>query len=315
MASSTISRRAFLKLSSRHPNRLILKPKQSNPRSAPKDESQWPKSLQMVGYAAVVVSIPYSISVIVAESAHVRSTIEDNGGNFGRSIIKWVRWYWGHQEEVPYFESIMEIKTNDNTGSTSEDRLQLRGEDSPVVRSTQAEIKKTTENNITFRLTSDGGLESTARMPGGTLLSDSKIFGEDMSKRLIISFDEHEENEEESMVEDGLLSHLGGSTSDYQRNSGVDLTRLTTIWSSWNHFPSDFLASTTSSVSGTSAADSTEIKIDELTYNISELQKLLRDPLCTRDRDDMEVELQEIRIELRRLKRMRRIGKLRNIWS
>jgi len=315
MTSSIISRRAFLKLSSKYPHLLTLKPKQSSRNNSKTDESPWPKKLQIVGYAAVVAAIPYSLSVIVAESARVRSTLEESGGDLGQSIVKWVRWYWGHEEEVPYFESIMEIDTSNNASSAGEDRLQLRGEDSPTVRSTQTDIKNTADSNIKFRLTSVGGLESTACAPGGTLLSDPKIFGEDMSKRLIISFDEHEEQEETSMVEQDASSRFGKNESENQINSGVDLKRLTTIWSSWNHFPSDFLTPTAPSTSGGTAKDSMKVRIDELAYNISELQKSLQDPSCTRDRDDMKVELKEMQSEVRRMKRMRRIGKLRNILS
>jgi len=315
MTSIIISRQALLKLTPKYPHLLAPRPKPSNSRSSKKDESQWPKSLQMAGYAAVVLSIPYSMSVFVAESARIRSSLEDNGGDIGQSIVRWVRWYWGHQEDLPYSESIMEITTDSGGANGGEDRLQFRGEESPTVRSTQAEIKNTAESNVTFRLTSNGGLESTACMRGGTLLSDSKIFGDDISKRLIISFDEDEEEEEKLVVEKDVFSQLKQNESEDQKSdSRVELKRLTTIWSSWNHFPSDFLVPNKSSVSG-GTIDTRENKIDELAYNMSELQKLLRDPSCTRDRDDMEGELQEIQSELRGLKRARRFGKLRNILS
>jgi len=313
MTTSIISRRAFLKLSSKYPNLLKQKSKAYNSQNIKKDESAWPKSLQMVGYAAVVLSIPYSMSVFVAESARVRSTLEEKGGDLGQSIVKWVRWYWGHPEDVPYFESTMKI-TADSIGG-GEDRLQLRGEESPTVRSTQDVIKCTADSDLTFRLTSDGGLESTECMRGDTTLSDSKLFGEDVSKRLFVSFDEDEEQEEKLVVEKDAFSQFKQNEPEGRSDSRGELKRLTTIWSSWNHFPSDFMVPITSSVSGGGTIDSTEMKIDELVYNISELQKLLRDSSCTRDRDDMEGELQEIQSELRGLKRAKRFGKLRNILS
>ena len=66
--------------------------------------------------------------LIVAESADVRVALEEKGGNFGQSTIKWVRWYWGHEEEIPYSESVMKTKNNDENG-TGYDKLQMHSED------------------------------------------------------------------------------------------------------------------------------------------------------------------------------------------
>lgn len=264
----------------------------------------------MAGYAAVVLSIPYSLSVIVAESPRVRSILEERTGDLGHSIVRMVRWYWGHQEEVPYFESIME--TNDR-----EDRLEFRGEESPTVRSTQAEIMKRAASIVAFQITNDEGVQRKVCLPGGTLLSDSKIVGEDMSKmskRFIVSFDEYEEREEKSIEEDDELSRCMRKASEDQQSSVLELKNLTSIWSSWNYFPSDVSTDSRQQKGGTTT-DRTQIRINELMYNVSELKKLLRDPSCTRDRDDMEVEIQEIQSELKQLRRSRRIGKLKNIFT
>ena len=153
--------------------------------------------------------------------------------------------------------------------------------------------KKHQKNHISFSITSDEGIESIVRMPGNTLLSDSKILGGDTSKRFI-SFDENEENDEESAGEEKEISILEEEKFAHQSILSMDLMRLTTIWSSWNDFTPNVLASTISST--VSATDSTKIKIDKLAYNISELQKNLKDPSCIRNRDDMDVELQEIRL-------------------
>jgi len=306
MTSSIISRRAFINLSTKYPRILSQKPKKSNIPNSQTDDS-WPKSLQLVGYGAVALSIPYLLSVIVAESARVRSILEERTGNVGHSIVGMVRWYWGRQEDVPYFESITETDNRD-------DRLALRGEESPTVQSTQVDIIKRADSNVTFHLTNDEDVQSKVCLPGGTLLSDSKIVGEDMSKRFIISFDEYEEQEENSMKEDdGILRYMK-EDSDGQQNSVLELKNLTSIWSSWNYFPSDVSTDARQQTGGTTT-DSTQIRINELAHNVSELQNFLRDPSCTRDRDDMEVEIQEIQSELSSLKRSKRIGKLKNIFS
>jgi len=51
-----------------------------------------------------------------------------------------------------------------------------------------------------------------------------------------------------------------------------------------------------------------EMNIGRLEYTTSELEKNLRDPMCTRDIDDMQQELRQSKRELSKLKWKRRLG-------
>jgi len=283
--TSTISRRAFQKLSLRNPSltqKINLSP------SKPKDESQWPRSLQILGYVAITCSIPYSCSVIITESKDVRSLLEERGGNAGQSMVKLVRHIRGYEEERPYYE-YSESRKSENL---------FPGEDSNSTRTEQAEIHKRSKIRMNIRIIDESGLAETKFVVGGTPLSDSKAWSDNISKRLIISFDDDEEEEEEVETASSFES------SSLQRE---DLKQLTNIWSTWHYF-------TKSSVGSDIKIDQTDIRIQELTYIITELQESLHDSDCARDRDDMTHELQQYQNELRGMKRDRFFGKLRKIF-
>jgi len=290
--TSIISRRAFQKLYSKS-QKLAKKPNTSSFKS--KDESQWPKSLQILGYTTIIFSIPYSLSVIVAESRDMRSSLEERGGDIGQSFVEYVRRYLGHEEIRPYSEAT-------DCSNCDSPEYQFWGEESYATRLEQAEIEKRATSHMNMRISCDCESEQTKLVLGSTLLSDAKTWGEKMSKQFIISFDDEEEKETTSPFE---------STNTDED----DLKSLTNIWPTWYHFPSDFLTASKSSIASDVKTDQIEIRIDELAHNISQLQKSLRDPTCTRDRDDMERELQEYQSDLRKVKREKLFGKFRKIVS
>mmetsp|Transcript_4752 Transcript_4752/g.6994 ORF Transcript_4752/g.6994 Transcript_4752/m.6994 type:complete len:188 (+) Transcript_4752:771-1334(+) len=112
----------------------------------------------------------------------------------------------------------------------------------------------------------------------------------------------------------GELSTSSSSSAD------KDIGNLCTIYSTWNYFSPEMINASTENApsigttkSSSSSFDSTQLRIEELQYNIDELQKSLMDPSCTRDRDDMESEIKQMKNEIGFLNRERRMAKFKRL--
>ena len=91
----------------------------------------------------------------------------------------------------------------------------------------------------------------------------------------------------------------GGHDGSHDLSPGsLQLTKETQTMSKWAYIPQ---AAGEGSKKSTSNASSMEIEMGRLKYDIIELEKNLRDPMCTRSIDDMTAELRQAKRELSRL--------------
>lgn len=314
-----VSRRALQRLSNKYPQHLKETINQSKPK---KDDTAWPVSMQRAGYAAVAFAIPYSICVTIAESPRLRDRLEGDPGPddhdpIGRKVVNFVRWYWGHEDMIPYSEY---VETKDHK------EISLDSDISTMDRLGQASIQHRVHDEVQIRVETDGdGEERFGTIPGSVPASDisqiwSSIGSSNGSKELepkqvYVTFEDGNNNtssdENESNDELQLSTGEGDFTSPAQ-----DISRLTTIWSAWNHFANAAGGAENSQAATTyNSMDADEIHIEELQYAIQNLQKDLRDPYCSRDRDEMEQDIAKLKREVGASKRERRMGKLKKMVS
>lgn len=324
-----ISRRAFQRLSKQYPKHFessTTKLKGANA-TTKKTETPWPRSLQIAGYSAIALSIPYTFGTIISESPNLRGWLEENDQlntdgqlTWGQLVVSWVRWGWGEKEleGIPYTEDSPQEKS-----LKSDVPVRTRSEQVAIEQSILSDVKlrmKTKsrfgeENNISAEEEREGSVS------GKMLLSNSdEIYtsltgnAKSPNERIIVNF---EDDADESQFQGATLMSVGEFPQQYgdvKSYTPYDLMkRRASRWPLWSVNPivtpsSDGTTSTKNTVR--TKYDPTKMRIDELEYNISDLRKALQDPLSTRSFDDMEDELQRCREELRTLKRRRRLQKL-----
>jgi hypothetical protein len=92
--------------------------------------------------------------------------------------------------------------------------------------------------------------------------------------------------------------------SSFSRNE-YPVTRQTNIYSLW-HYMGRFAAA--QQQQDRKRMSSSDVQVARLEHTIQTLQHDLKDVNCTRDRDDMQRELQENKTALRKLKWRKRLG-------
>jgi len=311
--------------------------------STNKDTTPWPRSLQIVGYTFTALTIPYTASVILVESRSIREWIENHMGSWGETMIQGVRWYWGEEEALPYGPILDEAmqrykrddagKMNISTTTQEERQISLIGKEDPaIVRLEQERIQQRIQSpvhvtilgkvielppllqpNISHVGTRTTRMEPLIELEGKSVTMDGhisidKLIDEDNSlstnsssswmNQLALSF-----SEDEPSIMDTYIHH--NDKEQVSIHSSAAITKSTTVWSAWHHFKATDPSPLSSSSNQTNKRyyDDIALKIDEIYYNISELQRNMNDPSCLRDRDDMEKEYKELRTELGRLKR------------
>lgn len=350
-----VSRRAFQRLSQQYPQyfesskKNALRSGNKASTSKKKEDTPWPKSLQIAGYSAIALSIPYTIGTIISESPRLRDLLEEGGDSngdmtLGQSVVSWVRWGWGDTEiqGIPYVESSHPKSTVYESNSQTDDTTQLISLKNDVpskVRSEQAIIQQNIQSNVKVRMNTISndrhqfgddinaivGEEKTGYISGETMLTNSdniytKMTGNEKepSQHLTLLF----EDDDQEMYEKESMNGASFSEQVEDTNTSAfdQLKSLTSIWSLWYINPTASSTTTTSngsistkSTSNANRYDATQLRIDELEYDIADLRKALQDPLTTRSIDDMEQEITLYRDELRTLKRQRRLQKLGNL--
>ena len=324
-----VSRRALERLSNKYPQ--YLKPKVASSKNSKADDSPWPKSMQRVGYAAIAFAIPYSVSVIIAESPRLRADLEGDPGSedgtpFSRRVVNFVRWYWGHADEIPYADYIEIEKSGEESKEIS-----LESDISKFERDGQELIQKRIRKELKVKAETDGdGEERFGKIDGRIKSLDlAKVWnsigmGTDSNPDLVpnqvyLTFDDDEDysGAEEGENGNGMESEfvLGASGNTPVK----ELVNLTSIWSAWYHFAENSSATdpdNNSSLTSTkSRIDPYQNAIEELKLQLEDLEKDLKDPYCMKDTDDMKDEIKRVRKELGSLRNERRINKLKKFVS
>ncbi len=351
MASSSpkilLSRRALQTIKPKHPIHFTFPKTKFKPTA----EIPWPKSIQIAGYTAVALSIPYTFSVIVAQSPYFRDFLEgecmnDTTGDgeaggyepIGRKIVKAVRWYWGVNDKIPYVELLERKKLDANFTGTE---YSLENENSLVLRMNQEQIEKESNEDVKVVVETVGGvIQDGIILKGNLSLSDQLLSPEnintggklDSSRPIIVTIedkditsdgktssgmndDDDDDDHNNDVLENGILSSLANGDTSITKK---EINNLAAIHTMWNYFPpssssNDNQSQTSKVLQSPSSAhlNSLNLRIEELEHDIAELQKLLIDPMCTRDRDDMDNEMKVFRSEMNMLKREKRKANLK----
>eukprot|EP00551_Chaetoceros_affinis_P004502 CAMPEP_0203676034 /NCGR_PEP_ID=MMETSP0090-20130426/22998_1 /ASSEMBLY_ACC=CAM_ASM_001088 /TAXON_ID=426623 /ORGANISM="Chaetoceros affinis, Strain CCMP159" /LENGTH=343 /DNA_ID=CAMNT_0050542427 /DNA_START=82 /DNA_END=1113 /DNA_ORIENTATION=+ len=333
-----LSRRVLHQIKPKYPLHFTP-PKSSSSSKKGADETPWPKWMQMVGYGSVAAAIPYTIGVTVKESRSLRDYLEGDAsensdgdsGSMGRKIVNAVRWYWGEEDEIPYVEYLK--KKEKSTSSDNDDKVEISfaNEDKTTSRLNEDRIERDCGSDINVSIECDGMVVQDDLLLKGKLPLGVQLISENgkiatTSKNIIVSVQDDDGSGSGSGTSSGnevlpLLNDTVGELSTSSSSSAdKDIGNLCTIYSTWNYFSPEMINASTENApsigttkSSSSSFDSTQLRIEELQYNIDELQKSLMDPSCTRDRDDMESEIKQMKNEIGFLNRERRMAKFKRL--
>ena len=316
-----LSRRAMLQMKSRYP-KLFTPPKSSFKK---KKEEPWPFYLQMVGYSALALAVPYSIGVVIMQSNKMKDDLEgeigrvDGDETMGRKVVRLLRWYWGNEDEIPYVEY---LERKQLVSKNEEEEYSLEIEDNKVLRKNQDRIERDRYEDIKVIVESEGMVKEDV-FKGNASLTEQLISKDKnyiTSSNVVVSIQDDESKEDKLQASNGTIkdtaldNFIDTPVMDKKNSSLQAIMDLATTYAMWNYFPPQEQTSVASSTGKTGQwSNSLQIRIDELQYTMNELQKSLNDPLCTRDRDDMEQEIKEIKKELGVLKREKRFGMLKKL--
>ena len=342
-----LSRRALLQLKPKYPKHFT-KPKST--KKADTKETPWPFYMQVAGYTAAAAAVPYTIGVIIKESRDVREYLEGDymddktDDTIGRKVVGFVRWFWGEEDDIPYVEYLERhdttsaTATSKNNNESSTIAYSLDNEEKQFSRRNQDRIEKDVNSNIKVLVESEGMMKDDV-FKGNEPLENQLLHSYanddhdqlDHLEELYVSI--QDDVDEVGAAEGGGMltnSSLEDIPFHEQVSTAKEIGNMSTIYAMWNYFPpqgggnskasSSTESSSSSSSSSSSAStipsfDSTMIRIEELQYNMAELQKSMADPMCTRDRDDMDREMREMRSEVGSLKRQKRMAKLKKLIS
>jgi len=309
-----ISRRSWQDL------KVILPPK-SSPSVKPKaDDKPWPKSVQIAGYGAAGILIPYSIVWLITSNPSLREMVgpylplDKFRSHFGQLE-------WNVQSYVDEMQ-IDERKgpEDSNLGKKipnvkfyqfpNELPFRERKQQGIIDEMEKSEIK------VIIHLCGSNGhqIQETKTVPASILANAQNLFGlvKGASERLTRSTTDgtttvavdFEDNNAEMTVGGPLLEDVDFPPSSLNDNPSTLLLKETQTFSSWFYVPQYQIQQTGSS----SATSDLEVNISRLEFTVSELQKNLKDPTCTRDMDEMATELRLAKRELFGLKWKRRLG-------
>eukprot|EP01083_Nonionella_stella_P279405 950494_1 len=330
--SYIVSRRELQRLMQKYPQHLKEQARKAKPK---KDESTWPRSMRIAGYTAVALSIPYSGIIIVAESPRIRDSLEGDpiqtGADgskttttMGQKIVNFVRLYWGHEDHIPYTEYLENIHHKE---------ISLASDTSTVDRKGEAGIQGLIQDDVKVNVwtSSNGGAEQVETLPGHVLVSDIESNRKGMGSFASSSAEKKGDEGEIGLslsFDDADASNTGGFDSTSSDTTFTDLieediskqkngiSEFTNIWSAWHAFPNTSGVGTDSSSAEPQTKAVTmnreEIELEEISHMIEVLQRDLRDPSCTRDIDEMNIELTELKKRYRGARTSMGITKVSN---
>ena len=324
-----LSRHALQTMKPKYPIHFTF-PKKKFKTSA---ETPWPISLQIAGYTAAILAVPYTFSVIVSESRLIRDSLEgeckgrgsgsgesgdvqdqSNSEGVGRKIVSLVRWYWGTNDHIPYIE-VLEQKEKEGSGIA----YSLENEDNVGSRLNQDRIEKESNNSVKVVLESEDIVQDGVILKGNAPIAeqlfsaqhgDGKQF--DKSKPIVVTI---EDDDNTSTDDDELNTDIPSLDEDHSAKK--EISNLSTIYAMWNYFPPSSPSTnqtiSISSQSSSAGMNTIQIRIEELQHEISDLRKMMNDPMCVRDRDDMDQEMKNLRMEMNFLRREKRKANLKKL--
>ena len=242
--------------------------------------------------------------VVIAESSRLRDRLEGDpstqdrdvnsdagkGSNvpFTRKIVDFVRWYWGHEDTIPYAD-YMEIQQDKFQSGKGSEEVSLENDISTFDRMGQERIQSQLRDDLKVKVETDGdGEERFGTVSGDVPASDVKHIwntigggasagtsvsvsvsssstgSQDLTpKQMYVTFEDDEQSSDGNGTGTDNSSDFEGeyaadsefmSGNEEFRSQSKELTNLTSIWSAWYHFPNANPTMNDSSASPTTTA-------------------------------------------------------------
>jgi len=293
-----LSRRAW----QAHSKTLPAKPKPKNQKA---DEKPWPREYQLAGYAAATIFIPYSLLWFALSNPTARQQLEaiapdlvDNPRirqHFGE--LEWDVQAYGDKDDelIPqYYQYPGEVGWREREKEVN----------------AQERNKGEVEANLYLQYGGTSSVE-TKKVASSILANPESLkqaFGvsDDSDARVALDFPSDDVSTE--VTSDGELTLSDQLSTDFvEDDPSRFLRRERHTFSSWHYVPS--LSAEEKKVQEKNQRMSElDVDIARLEYTIDELERDLKDPNCTKDRDTMNEDRSKARSELRKLKWRRRLG-------
>ncbi len=337
-----ISRRAWLEFKE---SRGIQK-KRPDPSKRHKsdDDKPWPRNIQIAGYVAGTLAVPYIILWTITSNPTLREW-------FGPVLpMDKLRPYFGKMEwdAQNYSEEMERAKSKEKNEGDDSDLLlyyQYPEEDPCDTRKQQELVEAFNESDIDVTLSLHSSASPslpaeeivTKTISAKTVATAQNLLGyfpsalnsKDGNATVAVDFLDRkgEDSDAESFtttvndsagtVDGTLMTDAASMTNGFDSlddltSQSRQLTKDSNTSSKWTYVPQ--AAGEASTKKGSNTASSSqrisqmEIEMGRLKYEISELEKSLKDPMCTRSIDDITTELRQAKQDLSRLTWKRRLG-------
>lgn len=287
-----VSRRAW----QAHQKKL---PKKPRPKAEKLEDKPWPRNVQIAGYVAAGIFIPYTSVWLITSNPTLRDwcspylPLEKVRQHFGE--LEWDAQSFPDKELYPLQDGFFRFP---NEISYADRQQQSRID--------AAEKEKVTAN---IYLLGDSQVKEVKQVPASTRANTASLaalVGSNEAQKLAVDFEDTNAEMDDSIMKEGRATDpVDGSHGEFHQEFGKRaLLQETHIFSSWYYFPSE----ERQQASQNPRYNDSEIHRMRLEYTIQELEKSLKDPACTRDRDEMQTDLSRAKKELSRLNWKIRLG-------
>ena len=283
MDRPVLSRRAW----QAHAQKL---PKKPNVAQAKMEEKPWPRNVLIGAGVAAGIFVPYTSLWVITSNPTLREAcapflpLDRLRSHFGE--FEWgVQSYADKGEEVP------------------EGYYQFPSEAPFRERMQQAYVEQAESETVTANIyfLGDSQRQEVVQLPASTRANPEtlmKLSGAEDSPKIAVDFIASETSPDQQAPVD--LSFFNEGSEQSVGTEG--LLKKTHTFSNWYYSP----VIEPQDQRNRSASDN-DIDRLRLEYTVEKLEKDLRDPLCTRDHDEMRAELKQAKSDLSRLKWKRRL--------
>ena len=290
-------------------------PKKASSKKAKEPEKPWPQNVRIAGYVALAVAIPYSFLWAVSHSPKLREVVGDS-----MVPLDMLRSHFGQLEwDAVSYEDAQNNILQEEKEEIPIGYYQLNEEAPYRERQQDATLQQLEQEPVTMNIHLVGEETSsilktvqqgTAKANFDTLRDLAGTQDSSRHQALAVDFEDSTSFSSDTTSMNGSETEQESSSFAAQENGPADpLLHQSHTFSTWYYARP--AASTDqdpgSKVSKNNNADD-EINIMRLEHTIEELNKSLKDPMGTRDIDDMTAELKQAKKDLSRLKWKRRLG-------
>jgi len=286
-----LSRRAW----EAHVQKLPPKPKVIKPKV---EEKPWPKNVQIGGGVVASILIPYTAIWVITSTPSLRDMfgpylpldrLRTHFGEFEWDVQSYgdkgsdvPEGYYRFPSEAPYLERTQQKIVEEAEGEDLTANIYILGDDS------QSSMKETRTVPASTRANRNN--LSTLAGSNGTSTNVAVDFVLDPIQ-----------DQEEDLMEDIPPVLLDGL--EERSNSSESLLKKTHTYSTWYYVPTVDEKETKARM-----MSDRDIERLRLEYNVTKLESDLKDPFCTRDHDEMRVELKKAKSDLSKHKWKQRFG-------